>query len=70
MWALGALFWFHSAPHAFAERYPHWVAEQEIAMEYANQPALRFRLFDLASTAQLIIIAHYSTLQIFTTVWE
>lgn len=70
MWALGALFWFHSAPSSFAEQYPHWVTEQEVMMEYANQPALRFRLFDLASSAQLIIIAHYPTLQICTTIWE
>ena len=70
MWALGAIFWSHSDPNVFAERYPRWIAEREVVLEYANQPALRFCLLDPASNARLIIIAHYPTLQVLATFWE
>lgn len=70
MWALGAIFWSHPDLNAFVERYPRWIAEREVMLEYANQPALRFRLLDSASNAQFSIIAHYSTLQVLATFQE
>lgn len=70
MWAGSAIFWFHPAPGTFTERHPRWIIGPEVIMEYANQPAIRFCLIDVASTAKLFIIADYRTLQVLATYQE
>ena len=50
----------------FIEAHPRWVMEPDIFTEYAERPAICFRLADLSSAAQLTILADAQSLQIFT----
>jgi hypothetical protein len=44
-----------------------WVTTPETLANYAGRPAIRFRLVDVANSAQLLVFADPVTLQIHTT---
>ena len=52
------------------EEHPRWVTTPETVTDYAGSPAIRFRLVDVASTAQLIVLADPVTLRILATFKE
>lgn len=56
--------WFHPAAQRFMEHHPRWVTTPEVVADYAGQPAIRFRLVDVLSTAQLVLFADPVTLRV------
>ncbi len=59
------VYWSHDRTQQFMAEHPHWVSEPELLVEYAGQPALRFQMADITSTARLTVLAHRQTLQVF-----
>ena len=68
--AVEPLIWFHPEARRFMEEHPRWVTTPETVTDYAGSPAIRFRLMDVASTAQLIVLADPVTLRILATCEE
>jgi RNA polymerase sigma factor (sigma-70 family) len=50
----------------FIEAHPRWIMEPDLLTTYAGQSAIRFRLSDVAGTAQLTILSDAQTLQVRT----
>jgi RNA polymerase sigma factor (sigma-70 family) len=48
----------------FIEAHPRWIIEPDVLTTYAGQPAIRFRLSDVAGAAQLTILSDVQTLQV------
>lgn len=44
--------------------HPRWISEPELLVEYAGQPAIRFQMIDLTSSARLTVLAHRQTLRV------
>lgn len=59
-----AVYWSHPTIQRFMERYPRWLNELDIALQYQDQPAILFRLSDHASRAQLDVLCHQQTLAV------
>jgi len=63
----GLLVNIHPAMQQFMNRYPRWIMEPGLALEYAGQPALRLQFRDATGNARLTILAHRQTLQVLAT---
>jgi hypothetical protein len=63
-WAGGIAGWGQKGIEAFQASHPRWVSEPDAFTEFAGQPALRFRLADIASASRLTIFAHYPSLRV------
>jgi RNA polymerase sigma factor (sigma-70 family) len=65
-----ATYWAHPqvTPVAlqFIEAHPRWIMEPDALTSYDGQPAIRFRLADMAGRAQLTILSDAQTLQVLT----
>lgn len=61
------VYWSHPEIQEFMQRFPHWLSEPDLPIEFAGQEAILFRLQDRMSTAQLNVITHRQTLQVLTT---
>jgi RNA polymerase sigma-70 factor (ECF subfamily) len=68
--AVEPLVWFHPEARRFMDEHPRWVTTPESVTDYVGSPAIRFRLVDVASTAQLIVLADPVTLRILATFEE
>lgn len=62
-----AVYWSRPEIQAFIQRYPRWLNEPDLPIEYEGQPAILFRLSDSMSAAQLHVITHRQTLQMLAT---
>lgn len=56
--------WFHPAAQRFMANHPRWITTPEVVADYAGQPAVRFRLVDVMSTAQFVLFADPITLRV------
>jgi RNA polymerase sigma factor (sigma-70 family) len=65
---VGFAFWLHPAIQRFIAQHPRWIFEPETISDYAGQPALRICLTDITSAAQLLLLAHLRTLQVFAVI--
>jgi hypothetical protein len=65
-----AVVFTHPAAEAFRVQHPRWIAEPEIALEYAGTAAIRFRITDIASAARLTIFAQRDSLHVLGTIPE
>jgi len=63
----GRLVSTHPSMQQFMTRYPRWIAETDLALEYAGLPALRLQFRDATGNARLTIMAHRQTLQVLAT---
>ncbi len=61
------VYWSHAQAQQFMGDHPHWISEPELLVEYAGQPAIRFQMADVTSSAQLTVLAHRKTLQVLAT---
>lgn len=61
------VYWSHPVARQFVEQHPRLISEPEIPLEYAGQPAIRFQITDVTSTAHLIVLAHRQTLHVLAT---
>jgi hypothetical protein len=60
-----AIYWSEPTIERFMQRYPHWLSEIEEPLEYQGRPAILFRLSDHLSQAQLHVLTHRETLEVF-----
>lgn len=58
------VYWSHAQAQQFMSEHPHWISEPELLVEHAGQPAIRFQMADIASSAHLTVLAHRRTLQV------
>lgn len=58
------VYWSHPQTRQFIQEHPRWISAPDVLMEYAGQPAIRFQMIDVTSSASLTIIAHRQTLSI------
>jgi len=58
------VYWSHVRTQQFMMEHPRWISEPELLVEYAGQPALRFQMADVTSTARLTVLAHRQTLHV------
>ena len=56
------VYWSHPRTLQFMLEHPRWINEPELLVEYAGQPAIRFQMIDLTSSARLTVLAHRQTL--------
>jgi len=56
----------NSVVQAFSAQYPRAILVAQNAINYDRQPAIRYSLADISSTAQLNVIVHERTLQVLT----
>lgn len=56
--------WLHPAAQRFMAEHPRWITLSETVENFANQPAIRFRLADVASDARLTAYTDVRTLRI------
>jgi RNA polymerase sigma-70 factor (ECF subfamily) len=68
--AVEPLIWFHPVAQRFMREHPRWITTPETVIEYAGQTAIRFRIVDVTSTAQLSVFAEPTTLQVLGTLVE
>jgi RNA polymerase sigma factor (sigma-70 family) len=59
-----AVYWSQPAIEQFIRRYPHWLSEVDVPLEYQGRPAIMFRLSDHLSQAQLHVLTHRETLEV------
>jgi len=59
--------WFHPAAQRFREDHPRWIIGSEEMIEWQGASVIRFRMLDVASAAQLSLLADPRTLTILTT---
>ena len=57
------VYWSHTPTLQFMQEHPRWISEPELLVEYAGQPAIRFQMADVTSSARLTVLAHRETLQ-------
>lgn len=62
--ASDVVYWSHTRTRQFIGEHPRWISEPELLVEYAGQPALRFQMADLNSSARLTVLAHRQTLHV------
>ena len=58
------VYWSHPTTRQFILQHPHWISEPDRPVEYAGQPAIRFQMADMASTARLTVLADRNTLRV------
>lgn len=56
------VYWSYTPTRQFMREHPRWISEPELLVEYAGQPAIRFQMADVTSTARLTVLAHRQTL--------
>jgi RNA polymerase sigma factor (sigma-70 family) len=59
--------WFHPSAQRFRDDHPRWIIGPEEMVEWQGISAIRFRMLDVASAAQLSLLADPRTLDIMTT---
>jgi hypothetical protein len=59
-----AVYWSQPTIREFMQKYPHWLSEIDVPLEYQGRPAILFRLSDHLSQAQLHVLTHRETLEI------
>ena len=57
------VYWSNAHTQQFMQEHPRWISEPELLVEYAGQPAIRFQMADVTSSARLTVLAHRETLQ-------
>lgn len=57
----------HPAALRFIEQHPRWITEPERYVSYQGAQAIHTRLIDIASAAQMTLLVHPHTLEVFTT---
>ncbi len=58
------VYWSHPVTRQFILDHPHYISEPDAPAEYMGQPAIRFRMTDLASAERMTILAHRHTLEV------
>jgi RNA polymerase sigma factor (sigma-70 family) len=61
------VYWSHAQTRQFMGDHPRWVSEPELLVEYAGQPAIRFQMADVTSSARLTVLAHRQALHVLAT---
>ncbi|HEU5374274.1 MAG TPA: sigma-70 family RNA polymerase sigma factor [Ktedonobacteraceae bacterium] len=57
------VYWSYAHTRQFMREHPRWISEPELLVEYAGQPAIRFQMADVTSSARLTVLAHRQTLR-------
>src|SRR5712691_4364542 len=60
----------HPAMQRFINQHPRWTIENDLALEYAGQPALRLQVRDVTGNARLTFLTHRETMRVLATVLE
>jgi RNA polymerase sigma factor (sigma-70 family) len=58
------VYWSHPVTRQFILDHPHYISEPDVPAEYMGQPAIRFRMTDLAGAERMTILAHRYTLEV------
>ena len=58
------VYWSHARTQQFMCEHPRWISEPELLVEYGGQPAIRFPMADVTSSARLTVLARRETLQV------
>ncbi len=58
------VYWSHPVTRQFIMQHPRCLNEPDRPVEYAGQPAIRFQMADMASTARLTVLADRYTLRV------
>jgi RNA polymerase sigma-70 factor (ECF subfamily) len=58
------VYWSTARAQRFMQEHPRWISEPELLVEYAGQPAIRFQMADVTSSARLTVLAHRETLHV------
>jgi RNA polymerase sigma factor (sigma-70 family) len=58
------VYWSNARTQQFMHEHPRWISEPELLVEYAGQPAIRFQMADVTSSARLTVLAHRETLRV------
>ncbi|GHO72029.1 hypothetical protein KSC_109210 [Ktedonobacter sp. SOSP1-52] len=56
------VYWSYVYTQQFMREHRRWISEPELLVEYAGQPAIRFQMVDVTSSARLTVLAHRQTL--------
>jgi RNA polymerase sigma factor (sigma-70 family) len=62
--AVEPVVWFHPLAQRFMREHPRWITTPESIVDYGGRPTVRFRLLDVPSSAQLIVLADPVTLRL------
>ena len=57
------VYWSNARTQQFMQEHPRWISGPELLVEYAGQPAIRFQMADVTSSARLTVLAHRESLQ-------
>lgn len=60
------VYWSYPPTLQFMREHPRWISAPELLVEYAGQPAIRFQMADVTSSAHLTVLAHRQTLHALT----
>jgi RNA polymerase sigma-70 factor (ECF subfamily) len=58
------VYWSNACTLQFIRDHPRWISQPELLVEYGGQPAIRFQMADVTSSARLTVLAHRQTLQV------
>jgi len=60
----------HPALQRFITQHPRWTIENDLALEYGGQPALRLQFRDVTGNARLTFLTHRETMEVLATFLE
>jgi RNA polymerase sigma factor (sigma-70 family) len=58
------VYWSHPVTRQFILDHHHYISEPDVPAAYMGQPAIRFRMTDLASAERMTVLAHRHTLEV------